>query len=207
MRRRPGGKGSLFVGRLVPRKGAAVLIEALAHLRAEGRDPRLDIVGDGPERDSLAARVAARGLGGAVRFLGPLDEAGVARAMGRAGIVVVPSLEEGLPAVIMEAMASRLPVVASGVDAIPELVRDGETGLLVPPGDPDRLARAIAHLLDRPELARRMGDAGQRLRGRRHDADRNARRLLRTILGPTGADDDGNDATHSKEGKHHARHG
>lgn len=176
-------RGLLFVGRLVPRKGAAVLIESLALLRAAGRDVVLDIAGDGPERDRLAALAAERGLGGAVRFLGPLDEADVARALGEADILVVPSLSEGLPAVIMEAMASGLPVVASAIDAIPELVRDGQTGRLVPPGDPVRLAAAIADFLDSPELARRMGDAGQRLVAERHDADRNAGALLSMIFG------------------------
>lgn len=184
----PRGRTLLFVGRLVPRKGAVVLVEALALLRAAGRDTELHIAGDGPERESLTARVAELGLGGAVRFLGVLDESGVAVALGRAGLVVVPSLSEGLPTVIMEAMASGLPVVASAIDAIPELVRDGETGRLVPPGDPVRLAGAIADLLDRPELAQRMGAAGQRRVFERHDADRNARALLRRILGRTGPD-------------------
>jgi glycosyltransferase involved in cell wall biosynthesis len=181
----PTGRKLLFVGRLVPRKEVPVLIEALVRVRARGRDAELDLVGDGPERERLEALAASTGLRGAMRFLGMLDEAGVAGALHKADLLVVPSSSEGLPAVIMEALASGLPVVASEIDGIPELVRDGETGLLVPPCNPERLAEAIIRLLDDPALARRMGEAGRKLVAQRHDADRNALALLRTIFSET----------------------
>jgi glycosyltransferase involved in cell wall biosynthesis len=179
----PGGRKLAFVGRLVARKGVAVLIEALARVRARGVEARLDIVGEGPERPVLETLVDERDLGAAARFHGILDGAGVAAVLRRSGLLVVPSFSEGLPVVIMEAMAGGLPVVASAVDGIPELVRDGDTGLLVPPGDPERLAQAILTLLHDPAMAGRMGEAGRSLVARRHDARRNAARLLRTILG------------------------
>jgi glycosyltransferase involved in cell wall biosynthesis len=114
-----------------------------------------------------------------------LDEVGVAGALRKADLLVVPSSSEGLPAVIMEAMASGLPVIASEIDGIPELVRDGETGLLVPPCNAERLAEAIIRLLDDPSLARRMGETGRRLVAQCHDADRNAHALLRAIFSDT----------------------
>lgn len=181
----PAGHGArlAFVGRLVHRKGADVLIDAAAQARARGVPAELAIVGDGPERQALEALVADRGLGAAIRFHGALDETSVAAVLRQSSVLVVPSFSEGLPVVIMEAMASGLPVVASAVDGIPELVRDGETGTLVPPGDPERLADAILTLLHDPALARRMVEAGRQLVVARHDARRNAGRLLQTILG------------------------
>ncbi|MFW5642163.1 MAG: glycosyltransferase [Roseicyclus sp.] len=173
-----------FVGRLVARKGAAILIEALARVRARGVPGELSVVGDGPERPALEALAAGRGLGSAIRFHGILDPAGVAAVLGDARMLAVPSFSEGLPVVIMEAMASGLPVVASAVDGIPELVRDGETGTLVPPGDAEALAGAILALLADPAAARRLGEAGRRRVLARHDAQRNAGLLLQTILGP-----------------------
>jgi glycosyltransferase involved in cell wall biosynthesis len=181
------GRTLLFVGRLVPRKEVPVLIEALARVRGCGRDVELEIVGDGPERERLESLARRTGLLPSIRFRGMLDEAGVAGALRKADLLVVPSSSEGLPAVIMEAMASGLPVVASEVDGIPELVRDSETGFLVPPRDAERLADAITRLLDDPVMARRMGDAGRRLVARRHDAERNALVLLRTIISETVA--------------------
>ena len=172
-----------FVGRLVHRKGGNVLIKAAAQARAGGVPAEFAIVGDGPERGALEGMVSDRGLGAAIRFHGALDETSVAAILRQSSVLVVPSFSEGLPVVIMEAMASGLPVVASAVDGIPELVRDGETGLLVPPGDPEALAGAILALLADPARSRRMGEAGRQLVATRHDARRNADLLLQTILG------------------------
>lgn len=177
-----GARKLVFVGRLVPRKGVAVLIDALARVRALGHDVELDIVGEGPERQRLEATVAQRGFGEIVRFHGVLDEAGVAEVLRQSDLLVVPSHSEGLPVVIMEAMASGLPVVASAVDGIPELVQHGLTGLLVPPDDARQLADAIGTLLNQPAMARRMATAGCRLVVARHDANRNAIILLRTVF-------------------------
>ena len=207
------GRKLLFVGRLVPRKGADVLIDALAIASNRGFAVELDIVGEGPEQARLHALVADRGLRDCVAFRGALCEADVARAMGGADVLVVPSLSEGLPVVIMEAMASGVPVVASKIDGIPELVHDGETGLLVPPCDPKALAHALVRLLADPGMARRMGAGGRVIVVERHDAERNALTLLRTILSGPAAHKGQGDRVNSRvssqsvaEGKHHERH-
>jgi glycosyltransferase involved in cell wall biosynthesis len=175
------GSTLLFVGRLERRKGVDVLLEALKRLRATGHDVYLTIVGDGPERSVRERQAADALLRTAVTFAGACDENGVAEAMRTADLLIVPSLSEGLPVVIIEALASGVPVVATAVGGNPELVRDGETGLLVPPADPDKLAAAIVRLLSDPDLRRRMGVAGRRLVCRDHNAGRNARALLRRI--------------------------
>ena len=180
------GHRLLFIGRLVPRKGLDVLIAAFAQVRASAFDATLDIVGDGPERENLLSLVGEAGLAGSVRFLGVRDTVGVAAALSTADLLVVPSSSEGLPVVIMEAMASSLPVIASNIDGIPELVRDGETGILVPPCDSVRLADAIIRILGDPEMACRFGSAGREVIISRHDASRNAMTLLHTIVSQNG---------------------
>lgn len=176
------GREVLFVGRLDRRKGVHVLLEAVAVLRDRLDTCHLTVVGDGPDRAWMERRVFEGGLKTFVTFAGPLDEAGVAEAMRRADLLVAPSLAEGLPVVIMEALASGVPVVASAVGGVPELVRHGETGLLAPAGDPKGLADAMAKLLACPDLQRSMGEAGRRLVCRDHDARLNAAALLARIL-------------------------
>jgi len=149
----------ITTSRLHRTKGHAVLLDALAALTKEMLQVQVVIVGDGTERPDLEARACRLGIADAVVFTGfRTDVADVLRA---ADVFVLPSLLEGLPNTALEAMASGLPVVASHVDGVPELVADGETGLLVPPGDADRLADAIGHFLGAPELARAMGQAGR----------------------------------------------
>lgn len=145
----------LYVGGLNRRKGVPVLLDALQALRREGRDLTLDIVGDGPERDALAARAARDGLGGHVRFHGfvaPGD--GLFDFYRRADVFVLPTYSEGFPRVIYEAMGHSLPVVASAVSGIPFLLRDGHDALLVPPGDPRALAASLRRVLDDGDLRR-----------------------------------------------------
>ena len=145
-----GRGGPLFVGRLSPEKGVAVLAEAAARARL-----CVDVVGDGPSQDVIASepRLAPRG---------GLPPAETRRLIARAGALVVPSLwYEGLPMVVVEAFAAGTPVIASRIGALAELVADGETGLLVEPGDPDDLARALARLAGDPAAARRMGRAAR----------------------------------------------
>lgn len=153
----------LFVGRLRIRKGVEVAFEALRRMPEQvpqgGPEPRLLLAGDGEHRTALAA--AAAGLPG-VRFLGRCDAARVRRLLSGAAALVVPSTYEGMPLVILEAMAAGVPVVASRVSGIPEVVVDGATGWLVPPEDPEALARALAEVLADPAEARRRGEAGRR---------------------------------------------
>src|SRR5438094_232785 len=156
----------LFVGRLVERKGVAHLIDAVARL---GDDrPSLEIIGDGPERAALEARVNALGIADRVVFRGQVTTEELRRSYARAAVFVLPSVldargdTEGLGVVLLEAMNYGTPVVASRVGGIPDIVEDGVSGLLVPPGDADALAAAVRRLRDDPALARRLGEAGRR---------------------------------------------
>lgn len=152
----------LFVGRLRIRKGVEVLLEALALLRRQGRDPRLLVAGDGEHREALEAKAEELALGDAVTFLGRCDAARVRSLLGRCRALVVPSIYEGMPLVVLEAMEAGTPVVASRVSGIPEVVVDGRTGWLVAPEDRRALARALAQLLDDPEEGAERGRAGRR---------------------------------------------
>lgn len=145
-RERRGGR-LLFVGRLAAVKGVPVLFQAFAAARAQRPDLHLTLIGDGPERRALESEAAALGLSGAVTFAGYQSQEAVAEALARADALVLPSFAEGVPVVLMEAMAARLPVVATRVAGVPELVADGVSGLLVPPGDPAPLAEAILRAL------------------------------------------------------------
>lgn len=156
------GKHVIFVGRLAAVKGLPVLIEAFARVLARHPDAHLSIVGDGPERAPAEARVAGLGMAGRVTFHGYRSSAEVAGLLSGADLMVLPSFAEGVPVVLMEAMASTLPVIASRVAGVQELVEDGVSGLTVPPGDLDTLAERIADLLDDPDLCARMGAAGRR---------------------------------------------
>ncbi|HEY4591394.1 MAG TPA: glycosyltransferase family 4 protein, partial [Thermoanaerobaculia bacterium] len=142
--------------RLRIRKGVEVLLEALRKIPGAV----LRIAGDGEHRAALER--AAADLGPAVAFLGTRDAAQVRTLLRGAAALVVPSIYEGMPLVVLEAMAAGVPVVASAVSGIPEVVVDGETGWLVPPEDPEALARALAEVLADPGEARRRGEAGRR---------------------------------------------
>ncbi|HET9210722.1 MAG TPA: glycosyltransferase family 4 protein [Thermoanaerobaculia bacterium] len=150
----------LFVGRLRIRKGVEVLLEALRELRCKVPGAALRIAGDGEHRAALER--AAADLGPAVSFLGTRDAAQVRTLLRGAAALVVPSIYEGMPLVVLEAMEAGLPVVASAVSGIPEVVVGGETGWLVPPEDSEALARALKEVLADPEEARRRGEAGRR---------------------------------------------
>jgi glycosyltransferase involved in cell wall biosynthesis len=159
---RPGSLRILNVARLTGVKGHPVLLEAVAKLRAGGRDVRLTIVGDGPERERLAERARELGIGDAVDLPGAVGQDRIREHFGAADAFCVPSFAEGVPVVLMEAMAMGLPVVATRVMGIGELVDDGEHGLLVPPARADLLADALAQLADDPDLRARGGAAGRR---------------------------------------------
>lgn len=142
------------VARLHAFKGHRYLLDALALLEAEGLDVACDIVGDGPLRDDLESRAGPN-----VTFHGAVDVETVMEIVRGATVFAAPSVEladghrDGIPVSMMEAMAVGVPVVASDVSGIPELVVDRSTGLLVPPGDPHRLADAIAELIREPGVA------------------------------------------------------
>ncbi|HEX9669350.1 MAG TPA: glycosyltransferase family 4 protein [Thermoanaerobaculia bacterium] len=152
----------LFVGRLRLRKGVEVLLAALAGLRKQHPEARLLIAGDGEHRRALERTAARLGVEEAVTFLGRCDAARVRALLAGASALAVPSIYEGMPLVVLEGMEAGVPVVASRVSGIPEVVVDGETGWLVPPEDPEALAAALGEALAQPEEARRRGEAGRR---------------------------------------------
>ncbi|MFN3577966.1 MAG: glycosyltransferase family 4 protein [Tabrizicola sp.] len=166
------GKRVAFVGRLDPVKGALLLIEAMAKVLKAHPDATLTLAGDGPARAPAEARAAELGIAGSVRFAGFMTQPQVAELLSTSDMLVLPSFAEGLPVVYMEALASRIPVVASRVAGVPELVQDGVTGFTVPPGDVDTLADRMMRLMADPELAARMGEAGRLAVEREHDIAR-----------------------------------
>ena len=148
------------LARLQPEKGVATFLKAAARVAEDAPRARFLVAGDGPLRAELQALVVRLGLEENVRLLGFRPDP---RALiGLLDVLVVPSHTEGAPLVVLEAMASGVPVVASAVGGIPDQVRNGVDGLLVPPSDPASLGDAVLELLEDPGLASRMGAAGHR---------------------------------------------
>lgn len=174
----------LFVGRLDPVKGLRVLLEAVSSLIADFPGLHLTLVGDGPDRAGIEA--AAAPLGDHIRFTGYLSQAEVSREMQDCDIFVLPSFAEGVPVVLMEALASARPVIATQVAGVGELVTDGEHGFLVPPGDVESLAARIRDLACDPARRQRMGAAGQARVAAEFDSVTEAARLLRLFAGQEG---------------------
>lgn len=156
----------LFVGRLVERKGIHHLIDAIK-LLPNGLDTHISIIGEGPMRDALEARVEAAGLSGAIELTGYVAADRLAREYAECDIFVLPAAPdakgdvEGLGVVLIEALAHGKAAVASGVGGIVDIIRHEETGLLVPPADPRALSAALARLIRDPELARALGRRGR----------------------------------------------
>jgi glycosyltransferase involved in cell wall biosynthesis len=174
----------LGVGRHVTKKGFDLLIEACALLRDRGLDLDLCILGGfGEHTEALRSLIAARELGACANLAGPCSQADLLAEYRRADVLCMPCRvldngdRDGIPNVIVEAMAAGLPVVTTPVSGIPELVEDGVSGLMVPPDDPGALADALSRLHRDSRLALRLGAAGQALIGERFDGDRLARQL------------------------------
>ncbi|HMO06546.1 MAG TPA: glycosyltransferase [Paracoccaceae bacterium] len=181
------GPHLVFVGRLDTQKGLPVLVEALALAAPRHPGLRVTLVGGGPLRPALERQVAKAGLSRNVTFAGWQDEAGVRAALAAAQALVVPSFAEGLPVVIMEAMAAGRPVIATAIAGIPELVKPGETGWLVPAGRAAPLAEAIATLAETtPDRLATMGAAARMRVLARHDVSASAERLERLFRAVAG---------------------
>jgi glycosyltransferase involved in cell wall biosynthesis len=156
------------VASLQPQKGHAYLVRACAILRARGIDVRCLFIGEGPEEASLRRQITDAGLDEVVHLLGALPRPRVIAALAGADAMALASVRlpkgkmEGIPVSLMEAMAMALPVVATDLSGVPELVRDGETGLLAPERDAEALASALASLHDDPDRAQRLAEAGRR---------------------------------------------
>ncbi|SHG99348.1 glycosyltransferase family 4 protein [Bradyrhizobium erythrophlei] len=158
------GRGGrlLFVGRLAAIKGLPIILEVLARLE----DVTLDIVGDGPDRQLLEEQARLLNISSRVRFLGYQSQQHIRGLFKQADVFVMSSFAEGVPVVLMEAMAAGIPVVAPRIAGIPELVRDGQSGLLVAPGDVNEMASAVDRLLRDAGLRNRFAIAA------RHDVER-----------------------------------
>lgn len=150
------------VARLKPVKNLGLLLEACAILKARKVSFRCVVVGDGPCRIELEAMRAQLGLENAVEFVGAAEQSEVLKWWRRATVGVLTSESEGMPVCLMEAAACGVPVVATAVGGVPEIVRDGVTGLLTQPGDGLAIAGALERLLREPENAARMGAAARR---------------------------------------------
>jgi glycosyltransferase involved in cell wall biosynthesis len=173
----------LAIGTLHEVKGQTHLIEACRLLGAAGVPFTCRFVGEGPDRSALERQVAEAGLSGRVEFLGRRTRSEIAGLIGSSDVLVAASVptrsgkREGIPVVLMEAMSAGLPVVASALSGIPELVIDGSSGLTVPPGDAPAIATALRRLYDDPELRTRLGIAARERVVAEFDVDRNASRL------------------------------
>ena len=150
----------VFVGRLEPQKGHRILLDAMPAVRQIFPRVKLICAGEGGLREELEQKVRTMGLESSVKFIGyPAD---IRDWLAIADMTVLPSFHEGLPVTPIESLASGKPVVATAVDGTPEVVVDGKTGLIVPPGDPTRLAEAICRMLRDPDLARETAEEGRR---------------------------------------------
>jgi colanic acid/amylovoran biosynthesis glycosyltransferase len=173
------------VGRLCEAKGQLLLIEAVARLASQGISVALVLAGDGPLREEIEQLIEHHGLGTRVRITGWISSSDVRHEILAARALVLPSFAEGLPVVIMEAMALRRPVLCTYIAGIPELVRPGENGWLFPAGSIDELAGAMQHCLSVPlEDLQKMGDSGHRRVIARHAIDTEARKLAQLFQAP-----------------------
>jgi glycosyltransferase involved in cell wall biosynthesis len=187
----------LFVGRLVEQKGVDILLAAWAAL--ESPRPYLVIVGDGPLRGNLEEKATALSLNDCVRFMGAVEDAGSCYRC--ADALVMPSRFEGMPLVLLEAMSAGLPIVATAVGGIAEATRQGEMAVLVPPGDPQKLCRAVREMDAAPgrakELGTRASDWAEQAFGEDHMVETYEslyRRALRHTQAVTGSRPSGTEA-------------
>ncbi len=186
----PGAAGTLLcVARLVPKKGVDVLLKATALLVRRYPELRVTVIGTGPLLADLLVLRSELGLDDTVDFVGAATSSQVNRAMIAARAVVLACRidefgdRDGMPTVLVEALARAVPVISTDVPGVPELVRDHVTGLLVPADDDAALAAAMGEVLDSPELARRLGRAGRDLVGSDFTPEQATRQLLEVFAG------------------------
>lgn len=172
---------ALFVGRLAGVKGVPILIEAVARLAEKHPHLTLRLVGDGPDREALEAEVQSRGLQDRISFLGSRSQAEVADELAEADVFVLPSFAEGVPVVLMEAMAAEVPVVTTRIAGVPELVEHGVNGVLVPPGHADAFSDALDGLLCDAQARKDLGKAGRAKVLAEYDAAQEAKWLSELI--------------------------
>jgi glycosyltransferase involved in cell wall biosynthesis len=167
----------LCVGRLTPAKGQHVLICAARKLLNEGRQFRISIVGTGPDEASLKTATEKLGLSEYIHFTGALNQDAVHALYKEADIFVLPSFAEGIPVVLMEAMACGIPCISSKITGIPELIRSNAEGLLLPPSDVDSLHQALVQLMDNELLRESISRAARKRIVSHFNLDKNIARL------------------------------
>ncbi|MBE9476541.1 MAG: glycosyltransferase family 4 protein [Proteobacteria bacterium] len=175
------GKKLLFVGRLASVKGVPVLIDAFANILQKHPDARLTLIGDGPDRPAIEALISKHGLDENICITGYLSQLEVAERLSQSDIFILPSFAEGVPVVLMEAMASGLPVITTRIAGIPELVKDGKSGFVVPPSDTKGLEMRMLDLLDDPSMCERMGKVGRKKVRSEYESSHEASALLKLI--------------------------
>jgi colanic acid/amylovoran biosynthesis glycosyltransferase len=164
----------LSVARLAPVKGHRIMVAAIGELIRQGRRSiRLRMVGDGPQRIDLEREIARQGLGEYIRLEGACGQERVLAFYEQSDAFVLSSFAEGVPVVLMEAMAMELPCIATWVNGIPELIRHGVDGWLIPPSEPAELAAAICELMDDPGLCRRLGKSARQRVVEKYNLGRN----------------------------------
>jgi glycosyltransferase involved in cell wall biosynthesis len=182
----------LSVCTLEPRKGLHVLARSVRILLSRGIKVEWWCVGRGPMQTELPAMAASLGISDSVRFLGYVPHGSeLFRLYREADVFVLPSFHEGIPHVILEAMANSMPIVSTTVGSIPEVITDGIEGILLAPGDPESLAQALQHLVSHPEIAARMGKAAFQ-KASQYEADalaRSHRVLIETAFGKIDSDE------------------
>jgi colanic acid/amylovoran biosynthesis glycosyltransferase len=171
----------ISIGRLAPVKAHHILIAAIHKLLSDGRNVLLHLVGDGPERQKLEHDVDARGIRDHVIFHGFQRPDTIQELCSGADVFALASFAEGVPGVLMEAMAMEIPCVATRITGIPELIRDGVDGLLVPPADECAIAAAIGRLADDPQLRRNLGRNARRRITEEFELGKNARQLAQVF--------------------------
>jgi len=190
-RRTPGASSDKFeilcVGRLVPAKGQHILLAAVARVIALDRPVLLRLVGDGPDRRSLELEVRRLNLENAVRFEGALNQDQTRSCYETADVFALASFAEGIPVVLMEAMAMEIPCVTTWITGVPELIRPEIDGLLVPPSDVDAFADALIRLMDNRTLRLQLGKAARRRIEERFDLSQSVVRLADIFTRRLGA--------------------
>jgi glycosyltransferase involved in cell wall biosynthesis len=172
----------LYVGRLSAAKGLPILLDSMNSLRTQYPDVKLTVVGDGEDRAELETLSRDLGLETVVFFVGYKSQTEVRQIMQQTDIFVLPSFAEGVPVSLMEAMAAAVPVVTTRIAGISELVDDGVSGYLVPPGNKTALREAIAALVAHPEQRQSMGQAGRLKVEREFNIKTEAKRLFEVLM-------------------------
>jgi colanic acid/amylovoran biosynthesis glycosyltransferase len=180
-KRAPGQLRILTIGRIDAMKGTVLLLHAMVRLSKKGLRPTLTIVGDGSSKDKAMRMSERLGLGSQVRWEGAIGQDRIREFYAECDVFCLPSFAEGVPIVLMEAMAMEVPVVANAITGIVELVDDGVNGFLVRPGRLDELTDRLARLLEDPGLRGSMGRAGRAKVADEYDLERNVKRLARIL--------------------------